>query len=262
MATELQALQAYLSGKADAATAAAVEAALADPTSLLSRGLGDALRPRADAAPHDDWYGRMVARDRAGVQSTAQQGRAAPAAPDAATAPPVAHAMRPSRAVYAAAAALAAALLIAVGAVLGRGAGREVAFAARATARTEAARGPGTVAEVAVENRADRKAYLTLVGLSDARRPAVHYREDQQFMDIAAGGSRTTRSLPAAFDGCPVALVVLSGSPAGEVVRGLLAEPVAPALAEEARTRLKAALENAGFRGVAVEVVRLGPPGP
>jgi hypothetical protein len=50
--SELQASQAYLSGRADANAAAAVEAALADPQSLLRRGLGDALRRREDAGPH------------------------------------------------------------------------------------------------------------------------------------------------------------------------------------------------------------------
>ncbi len=44
-------MQAYLSGRADAGTAAAVEAALADPQSLLARGLGDALRRREEGGP-------------------------------------------------------------------------------------------------------------------------------------------------------------------------------------------------------------------
>jgi hypothetical protein len=258
MASKLQSLQAYLSGRADAETAAEVEAAWADPQSLLTRGLGDALRRREDAAPENDWYGRLMERERA-----AQGGDDGPSQPSTpAGGRPARRAKSSARPLYAAAAALAACLLVAVGVGLGRGGGREVAFAAVVTARAEPARGPGTVAEVAVENRSDRKAYLTIVGLAAARRPAVHYREEQQFIDVAAQGTRTVRSLPEGFDGCPAALVVLTATPAGEVVRGLAAEPVAPAQAEEARGRLQAALEAAGYRGVAVEVVRLGPPGP
>ncbi len=262
MATDLRSLQAYLSGRADAGTAAAVEAALADPQSLLARGLGDALRRREDAAPYDDWYGRLMERERAAQPADA--GPSQPAAPTSAAAGdrPVRRVRSPARPLYAALAVLAACLLVAVGVGLGRGGGREVAFAARATAREEQTRGPGTVAEVAVENRSDGRAYLTVVGLSAGRRPAVHYREDRQFIDIAAGGTRTVRNLPAGFDGCPAALVVLTATPSGEVVLGLAAEPVAPAQAEDARNRLKAALEDAGYRGVAVEVVKLGPPGP
>ncbi len=52
--SDLRALQEYLSGRADAATIVAFEAALADPDSLLSRGLRDALGRRPTAAPQDD----------------------------------------------------------------------------------------------------------------------------------------------------------------------------------------------------------------
>lgn len=52
--SDLRALQEYLSGRADATTTVAFEAALADPDSLLSRGLRHALGRRPSSAPQDD----------------------------------------------------------------------------------------------------------------------------------------------------------------------------------------------------------------
>lgn len=161
-------------------------------------------------------------------------------------------------AAYAGGAALAASVLIAVGVLVGvqGNRGREVAFAGRVTAREDAARGAG-VAEVVVENRADARAFVTVVGIAPGRRPAVFSREEGRFIDVGPGGTRVVKNLPASFDGATVALVVLTATPAGEAVQNAMPEGAAPELADEAAGRLKAALSDLGFRGVAVEVARL-----
>lgn len=169
--------------------------------------------------------------------------------------------LRPRYFAYAGAAVVAALLLIAIGLLIGqrlRDDGRgELAFAARVTAREDPARGPGTVAEVSITNQAARKAYLTIVGLSAGRRPVVHYREEQQFISVPANGSREVKNLPASFDGCAVAVVVLTATPAGEVVRGLTPDPVAPTDVERFRDSLKVMLNDNGYSGVGAEIVRI-----
>ncbi|MFO0796065.1 MAG: hypothetical protein U0804_01245 [Gemmataceae bacterium] len=158
----------------------------------------------------------------------------------------------------AAAVAVAASLLIALGLAIGRStAEREVALAARVAGTHDPARGPDTVAGVSVENTSSRTGYVTVVGLSPSRRPAVHYLEQDRFISVGPGQSRTVRSLPTQFDGCPVALVVLTPTPAGEVVRKLSEEPVPPDQAEAFRERLKAGLEELGYRGVGIITVRI-----
>lgn len=166
---------------------------------------------------------------------------------------------RPLRtAAYLGAAALAASILVAVGVLVGTqgNRGREVAFAGRVTAREDAARGAG-VAEVVVENRADTRAFVTVVGLAPGRRPAVFSREEGQFIDVGPGGSRVVKNFPASFDGATVALVVLTATPAGEAVQNAMPEGAGPEAADEAAGRLKTALGDLGFRGAAVEVARL-----
>lgn len=161
-------------------------------------------------------------------------------------------------AAYLGAAALAASILVAVGVLVGTqgNRGREVAFAGRVTAREDAARGAG-VAEVVVENRADTRAFVTVVGLAPGRRPAVFSREEGRFIDVGPGGSRVVKNLPASFDGATVALVVLTATPAGEAVQNAMPEGATPEAADEAAGRLKTALVDLGFRGAAVEVARL-----
>lgn len=176
--------------------------------------------------------------------------------------PPAVSALRQRRllryAAYAGGAALAASVLIAVGVLVGvqGNRGREVAFASRVTAREDAARGAG-VAEVVVENRADTRAFVTVVGIAPGRRPVVFSREEGRFIDVGPGGTRVVKNLPASFDGATVALVVLTATPAGEAVQNAMPEGAAPGTADEAAGRLKAALSDLGFRGVAVEVARL-----
>lgn len=80
-------------------------------------------------------------------------------------------------ATYASIAALAASVLLIIGMFVGKqgNRGQEVAFAGRVTAREDAARGAG-VAEVVVENRTDARAFVTVVGITPGRRPAVFSR--------------------------------------------------------------------------------------
>ncbi|AWM39113.1 hypothetical protein [Gemmata obscuriglobus] len=100
---------------------------------------------------------------------------------------------------------------------------------------------------------------MTIVGLAADRRPAVHYREEQQFISVAPSGDREVKNLPAAFDGCPVVVVVLTGTPAGEVVRGMATDPIAPTDAAKFGDALKTKLSDAGYTGIAAEIVRIKP---
>lgn len=181
-----------------------------------------------------------------------------PATPELAPAPQPAPPARrrPLRLVgFTVAASVAAALLIGLGALLTHRGGEDGPLVASVALTQATPRGPGSVPDLAVENRSDRRAFVTVVGLSPNRRPAVHYREAERFIDIPGHASRTIRNLPEPFDGSAVVLIVLTGSPAGEAVRDSL-PPVAPAAdLDGVRTSLLAALQDLGYRGVTIEVV-------
>jgi hypothetical protein len=189
---------------------------------------------------------------------------AGPEVPAQAVAPAPPPADAPARrqtlrtAAYLGGAVLAASVFVAVGVFVGAqgNRGREVAFAGRVTAREDAARGAG-VAEVVVENRADTRAFITVVGLAPGRRPAVFSREGGRFIDVEPGATRVVKNLPASFDGATLALVVLTGTPAGEAVQSAMPDGATPDTADEAAEKLKAVLRDLGFRGAAVEVARL-----
>jgi len=158
---------------------------------------------------------------------------------------------------YTVAAGVAAALLVALGAILGNLGTKEPGpLIAHVEVRGSAPRGPGSIPDLVVENRSDRKAFVTVVGLSPNRRPAVLYRETQRFVDVPPHGSRVIQNLPESFDGSTLLLVVLTGSPAGEAVRDSLPDRSQGEAIEGVRDALVRALEALGYRGTAIESVR------
>ncbi len=161
---------------------------------------------------------------------------------------------------YAGGFAVAATLLVAIGFfAAGRGGGREVALAGRVQVRDDVVRGPGTVDSVVVENTTDAQAFVTVVGLfPQPRRPAFHYLSEGGDIAIGPKASLTLANLPADFTGSTVALVVLTHTPAGDVVRRLLSDPRTAADAETTRAVLLRELPRMGYRGTGVEVAQFG----
>lgn len=157
---------------------------------------------------------------------------------------------------YIGGAALAASLLIAFGALLanrfGGGVNAPLAFAV--TLGANVVRGPEAVGSLTVENRSRSRAFVTIVGLRDGENPAVHYREDQQFIDVKPNGTRVVGNLPASFDEATALIVALTATPAGEAVRQL-APDLPHDMPEVARDALLEGLEAFGFEGSAAEVV-------
>ena len=125
---------------------------------------------------------------------------------------------------------------------------------ARDALREQGVRGPGTFSEVAVENRTGVRAFVTVAGVANVRHP-VHFREGGEYIEAPARGTRVLRNLPAGFDGSSALIVVLTGTPAGDVVRQLLTN--VPPGAGEVGALLKGELLKLGYAGAAVEVVRL-----
>jgi hypothetical protein len=157
-------------------------------------------------------------------------------------------------------AALAASVLIAVGFLggrLSRPAGREVALAGSFSAAREPDRGgAGFRTVVRVENRSDRRAFCTVVGLKGARSP-VEFEEKGRYIELAPGETRAIELPPARFAGITDAVVVLTAAPAGEPLQRAVEASALPADPAAARDRLAGDLARLGFTGPAVELVRV-----
>lgn len=159
-------------------------------------------------------------------------------------------------------AALAACILIALGFVggrLSRPRGPEVALAARVTAARFPDRGgTGRVTKLEIENRSDRRVFVTVIGLGGAR-PPVEYEENRTFIEVGTAESRTVELPASRFGNVGSAVVVLTATPAGEAVVKRLEEDPLPADPEAALDRIKSDLARYGFSGAVVELVPLPP---
>lgn len=163
-------------------------------------------------------------------------------------------------AVPAAVAGLAAALLVAVSALLFRGNDRQVAMSLRATAVEVRGRGPEAIVHLSVENKSNAKGYVTVVGLAEARSP-LHYEEGGKFIELGPAESRQV-ALPPAFASTKEAVVLLTATPAAEVVRMILDSKPLPGDGSAARERLTHSLEGFGHRWAGSSVVSLVPATP
>jgi len=269
MASKLSQLQAYWDGTADEDTKRAVEADLGDSNSLLSRGLKDAVGSSKSISLGIEVSFPSEDPSQQPTESLSDKSDTVPsAAPPASRFPNATESLSensgttPSSGRFRwmsirTAAISATAALVVVGLALGLAGFRlhkNVEYAARVTLRENPVRGPGFVSEIAVENLSGRRAYVTLVGLAPGRNPALHYRENNRFIDVEPNSIRPITNLPTQFDGCTAFFVVLTATPAGETVRGLLSEPIQAEKIEESKQNLMKALLDGGYSGVAVEI--------
>ncbi|MFO0840945.1 MAG: hypothetical protein U0797_00920 [Gemmataceae bacterium] len=135
----------------------------------------------------------------------------------------------------------------------------EAAFVAGVTVVPVDVRGgaQGQPPSLRIENRSPLPAFVTVVGLKEAR-SVVYYRPGGKFVRVEPGASRL-EPLRAEFGGLVDAVVVLSEAPAGEAIEAGIEESGLPADPLAARDRIAADLARFGYRGAAVELVRLAP---
>lgn len=155
-------------------------------------------------------------------------------------------------------AAAAALLLLVTGILIGTGR-REPPLGASITVSEVPTRGGLSDTILEVKNTSDRRAFVAVVGLLPDQGAALHYRESQQFIDIAPNATRVIQSLPKQFDGAASFLIVVSPYPLGETVREIARAGLPDSDAEQARVRLQGGLEGYGHRGFSIQVVRPAP---
>lgn len=142
--------------------------------------------------------------------------------------------------------ALAASLLLAfyLGTFWPRDGGRHEVRLASVAVRGDATRGIDDVT-LDMTNGTDRRVFLTIVGLVPGRKTAAyHYREQQQYIEVPAGGTAAVKNLPPEFEGSTVLLVVSTHGPAGGVVREVMPPAATPASAAADAEQLRKALAD------------------
>lgn len=160
---------------------------------------------------------------------------------------------------YALGAALAASLLIGFGVLLGNriAPGGDTPLAFGVTLGEDAVRGPEAVGSLAVENRSKSKAFVTVVGVKPDRSAAIHYRENQRFIELESGEKRVVGNLPSTFDDSSSLIVVLTATPAGEAIRQVVAGlTLSAGTPRESERAILQGLTEMGYRGAAAEAIQ------
>ncbi len=155
---------------------------------------------------------------------------------------------------------VAASLLIgfALGTVWSGGAGRHEVRLASVAVRGDATRGIDDVA-LDVTSAADRRAFVTVVGLVPGRKtPGYYSRQEKGYIEVPPGGTAVIKNLPPEFAGSTVLLVVLTPTPAGGVVREVTPPAATPETAEVGAEQIRKALADLGIPAD-VRVVPLPP---
>lgn len=114
--------------------------------------------------------------------------------------------------------------------------------------------------EFEVQNTGSRRLFVTLVGLSPDGQRRVFEKDKGNFIAVEPGAKQTIENFDADLRGATAYLVVLTETPAGPIVRGLLPENPLATQADELRNQLAEKLRGLGFRTPRVDV--LTPPSP
>jgi hypothetical protein len=131
-------------------------------------------------------------------------------------------------------------------------------LAGDARTRPDATKGPDGY-KLEVQNSDDRRAYVTIVGLSAGKRPTFQTKAPVGDRDqwIALDPGETRALIPSAVvDNAETFLIVLTPTPAGEVVREIVLRPPPAASAEAARDAVTAELKALGYTRLNVFLVR------
>lgn len=107
---------------------------------------------------------------------------------------------------------------------------------------------------IPVENTGDRPLFVCLVGLSPDVRPRFFYAPESEYLRLPPG-SGAVEHFSTGLAGSTAYLLVLSETPAGDVVEKLVPSTARAADALAARDRLAAQLRDHGYRAARVDVV-------
>lgn len=152
--------------------------------------------------------------------------------------------------------AFAASVLLAVG--LGLGwlvRGPDTALHARVgSMREDGPRGSSSPLIIPVDNTGNRPLFVCLVGLAPDARPRFFYAPESEYLRLPPG-SGAVEHFSTRLAGSTAYLLVLTETPAGDVVEKLVPSTSRAADAGALRDRLDAQLRDHGYRAARVEVV-------
>ena len=215
MKSDLQNLQDYLDGTADAETAARVDAELQDPDNQFVRFLEGA---RENSPPGDPFCGVFDSPQTAPLENEDFGGNNSGPSDETAQ---VIRLGRPDRLLrrvgYGVCGTIAASLLVGAGVLIGSSLFRMEVLVATVTPDLGTARGPGK--ELRIEIQAGRPGFATLISLAPGRRQEVFPKPGSADFRLDESGSSTVGPLP---PDTQLAVVVITETRSSDAVQKAL----------------------------------------